>query len=173
MGLWEKLWSPWRDAHWHEEEEYDDWLPAEFGETEEEGEFGPLAQAGVGVSRAALLLPSAARTTLQTGPDTVNYGARGILLVLNVTAGAGGSLNLRIQGKDEPAGNVYWNVNSAPTNVTVAGTYVYEIYPFAVATAGGDTAQRTVNFLPDVWRYNIAVGGAQSYTYTLTYRYLY
>lgn len=118
-------------------------------------------------SNASLtLFASAARTTLQQSADQSNPNARGVQIVLNVTAASGtGGLTVTVVGKD-PVSGTYYALNASPTAVTATGTTVYELYPGDGAASGGVT-QRTSGPLPRVWGIKVAVGDASSYTYSI------
>jgi hypothetical protein len=110
-------------------------------------------------------LASAARTTVQS-VDLTNYNARGIQVILNVTAASGtGGLTVNIRGKDPVSGN-YYILHAAPTAVTATGLKVYELYP-GIGAAAGDLTARASAILPRSFNLQVAVGDASSYTYSL------
>jgi hypothetical protein len=113
------------------------------------------------------LLASAARTTATASADQTNFNGRGVRVVLNVTVASGtGGLQVQIRGKDSISGN-YYQINTTPTAVTATGTFVYDIYPAAIAAANGIT-QATDSFVPRTWGINVAVGDSSSYTYSVS-----
>lgn len=112
------------------------------------------------------LLASAARTAVTNSALQTNYNARGVMVILNVTAASGsGGLQVVIVG--QPAGSGY-ALNATPTPVTTTGLFVYELYPGIGAASGGVT-QRTSGTLPRTWFVQVQVGNATSYTYQLDY----
>lgn len=112
------------------------------------------------------ILASAARTTTQNGADLRSYNNKGIIVTLNVTVASGtGGLTIAIQSKDQ-INNVYKTINATPTAVTATGTYTYLMYPGADATNTGHT-QVSNSPLPYLFRVNVSVGDASSYTYSL------
>ena len=79
----------------------------------------------------AVALASAARTATANTPDIVTYNARGITVLLNVTANPGGAetLSLKIQAK-ESIGGAYIDIADAGILFTAAnGLKGIEIYP--------------------------------------------
>lgn len=114
------------------------------------------------------LLASAARTTTTGSPTQTNYNAKGVLVVLDVTAASGtGGLQPTIRGLDPVTAKVC-ALTIAPTAITATGTYVFEIYPGSTGT-GGVVTQRTSGVLPRTWVVNIQHGDASSYTYSVGY----
>lgn len=114
------------------------------------------------------LLASAARTAAATSAAQTNYNARGVVLILSVTAASGtGGLQVRFDFLDPISGNAL-GITALPTAVTATGTYSYVIYPGA--SSGG--TQNTSNVCPRSWQARVAVGDASSYTYSLAYAYV-
>lgn len=105
---------------------------------------------------------SAARTTAQTGSDLTNYGQKGVIVIIDITAVAGTpSLTFTIEGKDSTSGKYYTILASAA--LTGTGTTKLVVYP-GITTG----ANATINHpLPRVWRVNVAVGTADSVTYSV------
>ena len=103
----------------------------------------------------------AASTTAQAGPDIYNAGARGVKVILDMTAVGTGSVTLTIQGKDKSSGKYYTLLAGAA--VTTNGTNVYTVFPGA--TAAANVAAN--DSLPETWRWSIAVGNANPATYTV------
>lgn len=114
------------------------------------------------VPSSKTLFASAARTTAQTGDDQYNLGYRGLHCVIDLTAVAGSpSLTFTLQGKDRLSGKYYTLLASAA--LTGTGTTVLRLYPDLTASANV-----TVNdVLPECWRLNVAVGTADSVTYSV------
>ena len=108
------------------------------------------------------VLASAARTTAQTQADQTNVYARGIAVVLDVTAASGtGALTLEIDGKDGTSGKYFALLTG--TGVTTTGTTVYRVYPGLTASANATAS----DLLPKTWRVKVSVGDASSYTYSV------
>lgn len=111
------------------------------------------------------LLTSAARTAQTDSAVQTNYGWRGIILFLSITAASGsGGLQVRIIGVN-PADATNHFLNSAPTAKTATGQAAYAFYPGT--TTGGD--QGTPYPLPRTWFARVQVGDSSSYTYSLSY----
>lgn len=110
---------------------------------------------------------SAARTTAQTGTDQTNFNARGIRLTIDITAVAGApSLTFTVQGKSTLA-NKYTNI-LVSTALTSVGTTTLQIYPGMLAAAN----LKADELLPRLWRVNVAVGTADSVTYSVDANYI-
>lgn len=107
------------------------------------------------------VLASAARTTAFDGPDMVNYNARGLHLVIDITTFTAGSITITIQGKD-PVSGKYYNILTSAALAAVATT-VLRVYPNATIAAN-----LSINdVLPRVWRVTVAVADATSFTYSI------
>lgn len=113
-------------------------------------------------------LASAARTASTASPDITNHNARGIMVMLNVTAASGtGGLQVRVQAKDPVSGN-YLGINSAPAAITAVGMQVYVLYPGA-NTTNTDIAQVSGLLVPRTLRIFVSHGDGSSYTYSVSY----
>lgn len=107
-------------------------------------------------------LASAARTTQSDSVDLFNPDARGVVVVLDVTAiAATPGLTLLVQGKD-PASGKYFTIFSGASVVAVT-TNVYTVYPGLTETANVDFSAP----LPATWRVRINVADADSATYSV------
>jgi len=118
------------------------------------------------IKGAKILMASAARTTAQTTEDQHSTDD-GVIVIVTVTAkAAAGSLTPSIQGKD-PATGDYYDILTA-TAITATGTYTYYVGP----SPGTNSAlTKTVSIgLPDPWRVSVAVGNADSYTYSVGFQ---
>lgn len=114
------------------------------------------------VPTAKTLYASGARTTAQTGDDQTNLGALGLHLVIDITAVTGApSLTFTLQGKDRTSGKYYTLLASAA--LVGVGTTVLRLYP--ALTAAANLVANDV--LPECWRLNVAVGTADSVTYSV------
>ena len=84
---------------------------------------------------ASIPSASAARTAQTDSANQTNRNARGVHLILNVTAASGtGGLQVRLLGVDPISSTVY-ALAAAPTAITATGISVYELYPGAAAAA--------------------------------------
>lgn len=118
----------------------------------------------------ATLLASAVRNATTTTANQVNYNARGVALVLNVTANPGGgeTLTLRCQYFD----TIPITVIIATGTVVVAanGVYTLVVYPgAATAWTGGTAAVTAQTILPRNWNCAVAHSAGGNWTYSLTY----
>lgn len=108
------------------------------------------------------ILASAARTATNNTSDLTNYNARGLHLVINVSAvTATPSVTFTIQGKDEVSGSYYTVLASAA--ITGTGTTVLKVYPGL--TAAANTVANDV--LPRTWRLLATHADADSITYSV------
>lgn len=101
------------------------------------------------------LITHSAASAGVNGSDMKNAYARGVHVVVDVTAitGTSPTLTVTIQGKDPNSGKYY---NLLVSNaLTAVGTTVLRVYPGLVVTAG--THQNDV--LPLHWRVITAIGG--------------
>jgi hypothetical protein len=113
------------------------------------------------------LLASAARTSSTSSPDQTNHNAKGVVLILNVTAVSGtGGLVVRFYGKDPVSGGSY-QLSADPPAITAAGVYAFELYP-AISSATGSIKQAISSILPRTWMAQVATVDATSYTYSLS-----
>lgn len=112
----------------------------------------------------AELFASAARTASHDSADQTNYNARGIQLVIDVTAVvADPSVVFTIQGKDPSSGKYYTLLASAA--IVGTGTTVLRIFPSATVTANVSAN----DFIPRTWRVSVAHADADSITYSVGY----
>ena len=110
------------------------------------------------------LLTSAARTATATSTGFINYSNRGLMVNLNVTAASGtGGLTVNVQYADQILSN-FANVFSATLPVTAVGYSQYCLYPGVASTGSGFTQTLGIP-LGAVWRVQVTVGDASSYTY--------
>lgn len=125
-----------------------------------------VAAQGGGAAPELTLLASAARTATTNTADQSSGGARGVLLVLDVTVASGtGGLVVRIQVKD-PASGKYQSINAAPTAIIAVGTTAYLLYP-AASAGSGNYGQVGAGALPRTWRVSVTHADGSSYTYSL------
>ena len=103
----------------------------------------------------AALLTYAAAAAGSNGTDQTNYNARGVKLVIDITAltGTSPTLTVTIQGKDAASGKYYTIL--ASTALAAVATTTLEIYPGIIAAANV-TAGVT---LPRVWRVIATIAG--------------
>lgn len=109
----------------------------------------------------ATLLASAARTVATNSSDQTNYNGRGLDVVIDITAWTAGSITVTIQGKDALSGKYYTILASAA--LAAVGTTVLRVHPGLTAAAN-----TVANYaLPRTWRVSVAVGTADSITYSI------
>ena len=114
-----------------------------------------LAGAVAANSDTAALLTYTAAAVGSNGADQTNTNARGIKLVIDVTAltGTVPTLTVTLQGKDAASGKYYTILASTP--LAAVATTTLEIYPGILNAA--NLAQGVA--LPRVWRVIAAIGG--------------
>lgn len=109
------------------------------------------------------LLASGERTTTQVSSDLVNYNARGIHIVLDMTTVGTGSVTLKIEGKDEVSGKYYTLLEGAA--VITNTTNIYKIYPGATVAANLSAS----DVLPRTFRVTVTANNANPATYSVGY----
>ncbi len=112
-------------------------------------------------SAQGTLLPSAARTAAIVTRDMLNEDSQYLDVIVDVTAWTAGSITPTIQGQDPASGK--WYTLLAGAALVAVGTTVLRIGPGLTAAANlvANVA------LPRTWRVSVAVGGAQSITYSI------
>jgi hypothetical protein len=110
-------------------------------------------------------LASAARTTTTNGPDQENLVARGVLVVLDLTAFVtAASVQLTVERKN--ADGSYTQIAAAPALAAVNRSVIL-VDPLAGAEPAevGDSVSME---LPHEWRVRVVHGNANSHTYSVT-----
>src|SRR5215831_18293464 len=108
----------------------------------------------------AMSIPPGATTT-QTSPDFQNTSARGVKVVLNMTAVGTGSVTLSIQGRDKASGAYYLLLASLP--VTANGPQTFTVYPGLTSAANLIAS----DVLPATWRIVCTANNSNPTTYTV------
>jgi len=116
---------------------------------------------------AGTALSSGARTTTSYSSDITVHNARGILLLLNVSAKADTpSITMALQGKDSISGN-YYDLTGETGALTDVGNKFLAVYPGAADT---DTKGKAVSLpLPKTIRVRITHADGDSITYSVDY----
>lgn len=120
-------------------------------------DIGTAASAGA----TPAYLPSAARTTAQTGVEVDTTGYRGVRVVVDITAYTAGSLTVTIQSKDPVSGK--WSTLLASAALAAAATTALTVYPGSPASANavaGLPLSREIRAVT-------AVGDSTSITYSV------
>jgi hypothetical protein len=110
-----------------------------------------------------IVLPSASRTTTQTGSDETNSYHRGLYVVLDMTTVGTGSVTLTVQGKDIASGKYYTILAGAA--VTTNSTNVYKVYPGLTASANAVAS----DYLPSTYRILVTANNANAAVYSVGY----
>lgn len=118
-------------------------------------------EGNLGGNQDVTLLTASAATTTQQSSDQVNVNARGVKVVLDVTAAGTGSVSLTIQGKDPASGKYYTLLAGAA--VTTVSTNVYTVFPGA--TSAANVAAN--DLLPHTWRVQVTANNANPTSYTV------
>jgi hypothetical protein len=109
-----------------------------------------------------VVLPSAARTAAINSADFKNYGAKGLHLIIDITAITATPLvTVTIKGKDPVSGKYYTLL--ASTALAAVATTVLKVYPGLTAAANLVAS----DVLPRDWRVEVTVGDADSATYSI------
>lgn len=116
---------------------------------------------------AILVFGSATRTSTATSSDLTNYNHRGIYILLNVTSASGtGGLQIRVMAKNSNS-VVYTQINTLPTAITAAGSYVVQVYP-SIDNVNSNITQTISQTIPRTFRLDVVHGDASNYTYSLS-----
>jgi hypothetical protein len=129
--------------------------------------LGPVAEQprghGPGVGR-----PHGQRSTR---PDLTNFNARGVVVVIDITAGGGaGSLTVKLTGKDTLSGST--SPCSRPGRLAAPGvsTYSFQVFPGSPTVAQVSATPATIGkadfLVPRLWRIEVTAADATSYTYS-------
>lgn len=105
------------------------------------------------------VLASTARTLATTSADLVNYNARGLHLIINVSAYTSGSLVPTLEGKDPISGNYYSIL--VGTGIGATGITILKCYPGIQSIVGAAAA----DILPRTWRVSCSAVNA---TYSIS-----
>lgn len=107
-------------------------------------------------------LASAARTATTNSGDLSNFAARGVHVIVNVTAAtATPSVVFTIEGKC-PVSSAYYTLLTSAA-ITGTGTTLLSVYPGITAAANVSASQ----VLPRTWRVVATHGDADSITYSV------
>ena len=131
----------------------------------------PEGDLRIGGNTEVTLLASAARTASTSSSDQTNFGARGVIITLDVTAiSATPSITLAVEHKDSVASN-YEKLLDA-TAVTATGTHTYIVYPGADTTAREDVVEASGWPIGRTWRVTVTHADADSITYSVAASYV-
>lgn len=119
-----------------------------------DGTFAHRVAAVTNFDTGALITHSAASAGVN-GADQNNMGARGIKLVVDITAitGTSPTLTVTLQGKDTASGKYYTILASAA--LSAVATTVLEVFPGAAVSANVSANSQ----LPRTWRVITTIGG--------------
>ncbi len=110
----------------------------------------------------AEVLSSLVRGATNSSADQINYNARGLHVVFDITAVPGvQTVTLSIEGKD-PVSGKYYTLLTGAAEVGVA-TRIYRLYPGLTAVANTTVS----DILPRTWRVTVAHSGAGNFTYSV------
>jgi hypothetical protein len=101
------------------------------------------------------LITHSAASAGENGDDQTNISARGVAVVVDITAitGTSPTLTVTIEGKDTASGKYYTLLASVALSAT--GTTVLTVYP-GLSAAANSVAN---DVLPRTWRVKTAIGG--------------
>jgi hypothetical protein len=112
-------------------------------------------------------LPNGSFTTTQTSADIATKGFKGIVMVVDITAGSSLSLTPALNGKDVASGKYYTLLGSVVA-LTGVGTTKYFAGQYAPA-AGLLTLAALVGWLPEFVQLVMTAGNATAATYSIGY----
>lgn len=118
-----------------------------------------------------IALASAARTTTTSSADILTYGARAMIIFLNVTAASGtGGLTVGIQPKDPASGAYGFRINGVTAAKTTTGLFLMS-YGLANSNVSSGLAAADImgGPMPFRFRFQIVHADASNYTYSLAY----
>jgi len=107
------------------------------------------------------VLASAARTASVNSVEYTTLAAKGLHLVIDITAYTAGNITVTVEGYDVTSGKYYTILASAA--LSAAATTVLKVYPGL--TAAGNLVASDV--LPVRWRVKVAAGDTTSITYSI------
>lgn len=119
------------------------------------------------------VLASAARVAGVNSADFVNFNARGLLLLVNVTVNPGGAetLGLQVQMKD-PVSAAYQDLTLFTASTFATNPMLWCVYPGAVETAALTWFELQAVPLPRTWRVRTQHSAAGSWTYSIGASYI-
>ncbi len=110
------------------------------------------------------VLTSAARTATTNSADFINHNAKGIKVVIDVSAiAATPSITVDIQGKDPISGN-YYSLGLVSAAITTVSTNVIEVFPGISEVAN----QSLSRILPRTYRVVVTHADGDSITYSVS-----
>ena len=113
---------------------------------------------------AGIALASAARTATVSSVDILNDLAKGVHIVLDVTAVADTpSVVLKIEAKDPASGGYYTLLTGAA--VTTVSTNIYKVYPGLTASVNAIVS----DVVPKTFRVTLTHADTDSITYSVGY----
>lgn len=108
-----------------------------------------------------LVLPPKVQAASVNSPDMQNDGARGVIVVFDITAvPTVDTVTPKIQGKD-PVSGKYYDIVSAAAQVAVA-TIVLKVYPGITVAANLAVS----DVLPRTWRLVVTHSAGTNFTYS-------
>lgn len=108
------------------------------------------------------ILANAARTATENSADFVNFNAKGLHAIINVTAlSASPSIVATIQGKDPISGTYYDILEGLP--ITTTGINILKVYPGISAFVN----QSASDILPRIYRVRMVHANGNSITYSV------
>lgn len=122
-------------------------------------------------TREGTLLETGAKTTTQTSEPISSGGCKYLVIVVDVTAGTGGSAitpSVEVQDRVSKAWKSIWTAALA-FDSTVA-TYAYALGPGLLAAVKGDYTDVENVVVPPTFRVKFSVADTKSVTYSASYQ---
>lgn len=116
------------------------------------------------------VLASAVRAASNQSADFTNMNARGVSIILNITAVPGvQTITLNVEAKDTLAG-VYQTL-AFSSAISATGVHIVQVFPGAVETGALTNLYVQGVPLPRTWRVNMTHSGGGNFTYSVTAQY--
>ena len=115
------------------------------------------------------LLASATRNATTDSAIQTNYGAKGVLLTLNITATAGTGVKLEIRGVDPLLGGDIILARHSTLRYGTAQVHWLELHPGAASASIDGWGERFQGCLPRRWKLRVVHSDANNLTYSVGY----
>jgi len=121
------------------------------------------------VNTEDLILASASRTATTNSVEQRNMFGKGVVVVVDVTTVAGGTLTItpviQVKALDSGAWKAYWTPSAGIDATGAAAQFVYVLYPGAIDS---DTTAKDMSGLPlpRTWRLSVTHTTSQAIVYS-------
>ena len=115
------------------------------------------------------LLASATRNTTNDSAVQTNYGAKGVLITMNLTAAAGTGIKLEIRGIDPILGGDIVLARFSANRTNTAQVHWLELHPGAASASVDGFGERFQGCLPRRWKLRVLHSDGNNLTYSVGY----